>query len=334
VIFKRNTLQNFERFVAQQLNTGHSVIQSGYDSCGVRPSKRILYLWDKKIGTKDCSCRSKLAPEILLATSIISHEIEITGTDDFLEIYARIDHLTAFHNLSAVIGLGVNSVRRVQIDFDRLHSSVQNFLKYLFLNQVQIGCRGLDTLEFLIMNGFKRSNLFITGCPSLQLIKMDQNFIPKNISRILVSGSLINHLDLLESQTSNGSKFLVVPQTLDSYDNALRVQKSNSAIEIFTPASYSAWQAKLKSWGPEISMGTRLHGNIVAMSAGIPAVFMSGDTRTVEITKLLNLPFFDDLVSLPTALQRLQSISILDTAEAKSNLRDQTLRCIGSEECG
>jgi len=334
VILKRNTLQNFERFEAQYLNTGHSVIESGFDACKIKTPDPILSFWDSKIGTRSCSCQSKQKPEILLATSLIAHDHEIVGASDFTQILRIYEHLVAFHKFSAVIGLGINSATRSEVDFNQLNEINQNFLKLLREKEVAIGCRGLDTLEFLLKNNFKRSALFVTGCPSLHLIKENQRDIPRDISRILVSGALINRLDLIESSKSRDLKILVIPQTLDSYDNALRVQKSNSAIEIFTPASYSAWQAKLKSWGPEISMGTRLHGNIAAMSAGIPAVFMSGDTRTAEITKLLNLPFFDDLVSLPTALQRLQSFSILDTAEAKSNLRDQTLRCIGSEESG
>jgi hypothetical protein len=331
VIQKRNTLQNFERFINQNLNTGHSVIQSGFDSFDVRPFKRILYLWDKKIGTKYCTCRSKIAPEILLATSIISHEIEITGASDFSEISARVEHLMTFHNLSAVIGLGVNSVTGGEVDFNQLSKTIQNFLKLLRKKEVAIGCRGLETLEFLVKNGFKLSTLFITGCPSLQLIKEDQNGIPRDILRIIVNGALINRLDLMESDRSRDSKILVIPQTLDSYINAVHVQKSNAAIEIFTPSSLRSWMNKLKTWKPDISVGTRLHGNIAALSVGIPAVLMSGDLRTREIAAVSGLPFFKDIVTLDSALDRLESSSMNNISSRKLFLRSQILACLNSQ---
>lgn len=331
VILSRNNSQNFERFVAKYQNTGHSVIDFGFNSCKIETPDRILSFWDSKIGTRSCSCRSKQNPEILLATSLIASDLEIVGAIDFNQVLRRIEHLAVFHKFSSVIGLGINSVTKEEVDFKRLHKIKQNFLNLLRLNEVAIGCRGLDTLEFLVKNGFKRSNLFVTGCPSLQLIKENQRLIPRHLSRIIVSGALINRLDLIESDRSRDSKILVIPQTLDSYINAVSVQKSNSNVEIFTPFSLRSWVNKLKTWKPDISMGTRLHGNITALSVGVPAVLMSGDTRAQEIATLAGLPFFEDVVTLDDSLARLESSSMRDISSKKSFLKSQIIACVNSK---
>ena len=330
MIIKRSNLHNFERFVSSYSNTGHSVIQAGFDQSKIKTRISVLGFWDKKIGTRSCSCRSKEKSEILLASSLIASDHEIVGAVDFSEVLERIEHLYVFHKFSAVIGLGINSVTRDEIDFNQLHKIIQNFLQLLILKEVAIGCRGLETLEFLVKNGFQRPNLFVTGCPSLQLIKEDIGNIPKSISRILVSGALINRLDLIKSKQNHKLNFLVIPQTLHSYNNAASLQKSNPAIEIFTPSSFRSWKNKLNTWKPDISVGTRLHGNITALSVGIPAVLMSGDSRTREIASVAGLNYFEDIVTLDSALAKLESSSMQDISARKSFLKRQLVECVNS----
>lgn len=330
MILNRNNLQNFERFVAKYQNTGHSIIESGFDSCKTSTKNTVLGVWDSKIGTKDCSCRSKIKPEILLASSIISYDTAIVNDSDFREINVRLEHLAAFHNFSSVIGLGINSVTGEDLDINLLHASQQGFLENLLQNQTSIGCRGEKSEEFFLRCGFEPSNLFITGCPALQLIGAHRREIPKKVSRVLVNGALINRLDLIESLKQENKEILIIPQTVASYNNALKVQKSYSGIEIFTPGSYRAWVNKLKSWGPHISLGTRLHGNIAALSAGIPAILMSGDVRTREIAQVAKLPFFTDIVPIASAIAKYQSTSMQDIEYQKFILRSQLIDCVNS----
>ena len=329
-MLKRNTLQNFKRFEAKYSNTGHSVIESGFDSCNINTKNTVLGVWDSKIGTRDCSCRSKIKPEILLASSIISYDTAIVHTSDFREINERLEHLAAFHNFSSVIGLGINSVTGEVLDINLLHASQQGFLENLLRNQTSIGCRGKKSEEFFLRYGFEPSNLFITGCPALQLIEARRREIPKKVSRILVNGALFNRLDLIESLEHEGKEILIIPQTVDSYNNALKVQKSYSGIEIFTPGSYRAWVNKLKSWRPDISIGTRLHGNIAALSAGIPAILMSGDVRTQEIAQVAKLPFFTDIVPIDSAIAKYRSTSLQDIEYQKFILRSHLIDCVDS----
>ena len=53
-----------------------------------------------------------------------------------------------------------------------------------------------------------------------------------------------------------------------------------------------------------MSVGTRLHGNIAALSLGIPSVHMSGDIRSREISQLSKLHYSDDLMELGVAVEK------------------------------
>jgi hypothetical protein len=239
--------------------------------------------------------------EILIGTSVISHEEIIVNASDFLGFDDVFEHLIKHHNIRAVLGLGINGKRDERVLFEKLSHAQKNFVLYLKDNNVAIGCRGNETKDFFIGLGFESGNLFLTGCPSLQLIKPISLKIKPNLSRILVTGALRDRLDLLEEVGKPSiDKILFIPQTLDSYSRGLELLKTDQRIEIFLPTSFDSWMNKLKKWGPDLTIGTRLHGNLSALSLGIPTLFMSGDIRTREVTRVAKLPFADDLRDIST----------------------------------
>jgi hypothetical protein len=195
-----------------------------------------------------------------------------------------------------VLGLGINGMRDERVLIEKLSHAQKKFIRYLLVNNVAIGCRGNKTKDFFMSLGFESGNLFLTGCPSLQLIKPISLQIKPNLSRILVTGALRERLDLVETvENPSIDKILFIPQTLDSYMRSLELSKADQRIEIFLPTSFDSWMKKLKKWGPDLAIGTRLHGNLSALSLGVPTLFMSGDIRTSEVTQVANLPFADDL---------------------------------------
>jgi len=50
----------------------------------------------------------------------------------------------------------------------------------------------------------------------------------------------------------------------------------------------AAWLEHLRRY--DVSVGTRIHGNLVALQAGVPALFLSHDARTEEIIETLGMP--------------------------------------------
>lgn len=266
--------------------------------------------------------------EILLASTAISHETLFVNHSEFKGFNEIFEHLVEHHKISAVLNLGINGLKNETVLFERLPTSQQNFLLDLKVRNIPISCRGSQTLEFLQRSGFKDENLYLTGCPSLQLIKEPSKEFPSDFSRVLVTGALESRLDLLAPLTSTETKFLFIPQTIDSYLLGLEISKSDQRIEIFLPATYDAWIGKIKEWQPEIALGTRLHGNMAALSLGIPTMFMSGDIRTREITQLAKLPFADDLLEIDTALDHMTRHYDLNPEGEPAILASQIRLCL------
>jgi hypothetical protein len=169
-------------------------------------------------------------------------------------------HLIESHNIEAVVGLGINGQRNCILSFEELPDVQQDFLRYLISNQASVGCRGIETQLFLESLGFNKENLYLTGCPSLQLINKFPYNLPKEFSQLLVTGALIKRLDLVESMTTKSSKILFIPQTFDSYERGLAAQKLDNRIEIFLPDSLESWITKIRTFRPELALGTRFTG--------------------------------------------------------------------------
>jgi len=320
----------FKRQVIKNRNIGHLLIEEGLSSLNLNLTAGIISLWDTNIGTIKCSCkRRRMKPEILIGTSVISHEEAIVKASDFLGFDYILDHLVKNHNIEAVLGLGINGMKNENVLFEKLSDSTRNFIRFLKVNNVAIGCRGNETKDFLINLGFESENLFLTGCPSLQLIKPISLKLKPDLSRILVTGALRERLDLIEVfEMPRIDKILFIPQTLDSYMRGLEISKTDQRVEIILPTSYNSWKNKLKKWEPDLSIGTRLHGNLMSMSLGIPTLFMGGDIRTREVTRVANLPFADDVRDMSTVRDLLTGHYVSDQISVVDELGSQLRACI------
>lgn len=331
-MFQNRRRHKFQKLVFSVQNIGHVLINKGMDSINLGGEYRQINVWDTKILKHCLHMSDDVKPELLLATSIITDQKFVFESSDFKSIHLILDHIVRFHKISAVIGLGVNTYKDLNVDIDSLPSSQRNFLNYLLKEGSLIGCRGSETLDFLIAFGFPRSNLFLTGCPSIHLIHQASKEIPNKISKISVNGALIDRLDLIDSMTTSETDILAIPQTMDELSSIERVSKIDKRVEIFLPRSVRDWRAKLRKWDPELSVGTRLHGNIAAMSLGIPTIFMSGDIRTREISQLTGLPYFGDLVEIETAIEIFTETSQLESAERIRNSRSQLIEMLSRIE--
>ena len=56
---------------------------------------------------------------------------------------------------------------------------------------------------------------------------------------------------------------------------------------------YSDWCDFYKEYNPTFSYGSRFHGNMCAMRNGIPALWITHDSRTSELVNTLHLPSID-----------------------------------------
>lgn len=62
----------------------------------------------------------------------------------------------------------------------------------------------------------------------------------------------------------------------------------------------------------DLVLGYRLHGNLMALSNGVPSVYFSYDSRTAEFAKTFNIPCFDVYGDEPFELERFWDQSLFD----------------------
>jgi hypothetical protein len=182
---------------------------------------------------------------------------------------------------------------------------------------VSLGVRGEFTAECLELMGIK--NYRVIGCPSvyhcfnddyppLKAPSLDNTLI--NITtgdltetKILRMGMKINAKWIMQMQTEYPEILLSdTPPPIDEnillarfpeldIDNyeLQRYIKENAKVFF----SFNEWNTFLQSGQFTFSFGSRLHGNMMALKNGIPALWIVHDSRTRELAEVLCLPHID-----------------------------------------
>lgn len=221
----------------------------------------------------------------------------------------------------AVIGLGVQA--NLNENLDDIDPNSLKFVQLLKDSQANISVRGKHTGTVLEKLGVK--DYTITGCPS--------NFInpKKNLGVLLeekfrsltslnnlivncdvkkIKADLVPHL-VRFTEENNGTwvtqvfpeiSFLRNQATDAEIKNLLhsdKIMKPGNPNFIFSFIKkhgcyfldVDAWMEFLIKF--DLSMGTMLHGNMMAWQAGVPAVWIPHDARTLELINTMKLPYID-----------------------------------------
>lgn len=219
-----------------------------------------------------------------------------------------------------MIGLGAQTDDRSLVS--EIHPNTLRLIKIISERSPSIGVRGYYTAEVLAAHGIL--NVEVLGCPSLytqcsppQHIRERKNpsleKFAVNFSRRvqnhsfnheilqLIENSLlklaINHNwafiaqdELEELALANGIASEVEMSNVTSYFNC---SNKNSVIDYFS--KNTVYFCNYQSWTNFMSarsgcIGSRLHGNIAALTSGTPCLMIAHDSRTLEICSLIGAP--------------------------------------------
>lgn len=233
-----------------------------------------------------------------------------------------------------VVGLGAQAHdESAELNFK---PGTVRFMKVLSERCTNIGVRGEFTATILEKHGVQNS--VVVGCPS-NFINSDNALGQSMMSRIdgidRCTRVLLN-TDLNRAQASFARRLIdwssnfetrVVCQDPESavslargFDHSCEdleeisdllfssraVDNTSSTLRslLVTFFDVAAWIEYARRF--DLSIGTKLHGNMVAWQAGVPAVFMPHDARVSELIDSMKLPFLN-----PEAIEEVISLSRL-----------------------
>ena len=205
-----------------------------------------------------------------------------------------------------VVGLGAQSNGRDDFSFlNEFSLEAKEFLAAVSEKSHSISVRGEFTGDCLKRLGFRNVN--VTGCPSFYRNLQEFSITKKTVSResfaLAVNGS--NHLlaelksDLFESHNSvlfsQGGILKVLKRKWQTpWPDLKRALGDGFSMNLISRGrvrcygDITPWVDELKKY--HFSLGMRIHGNIVALIAGIPAMVIAHDSRTTEMAEFHKIP--------------------------------------------
>jgi hypothetical protein len=234
-------------------------------------------------------------------------------------------------------------------DFKRL-------LQVLSEKSESIGIRGYITQEALSNIGI--NNTSVIGCPTYFENGENQIIIKQELSddaAILGTGLFssrninpiyyIGQCEKVPLKICHGSHF-TADDIYDVYQKALAypgyadcflTALENGRVKAF--CNMDEWKDFIKIKKIILAVGTRVHGSIIAMNAGIPAVCTAGDSRAHEMCSYLGIPhmpgacgmditiskFYDCFDPVTVALKYQDVLNEYNSWLLKNNLRNVTI---------
>lgn len=215
-----------------------------------------------------------------------------------------------------VVVLGVGA--QVPADYDTsslspMEGSVKRFMKAVLKRSASIGVRGELTAGYLRELGFDEVD--IIGCPSMFLYgdtfpELDNSVPLTDASRIAVNIShgatragdiagIARHVHERFPNLMYYAQNLSDAELLFWGDTSVAAGREAEMPELAThpllrenkvrvPIDPSTWIAELREY--DFAFGTRIHGNIAALLAGVPSVVLCHDSRTLELCRYFDIP--------------------------------------------
>ena len=223
---------------------------------------------------------------------------------DFIRInefplpYERLIYMFSKINIPIIVaGIGANAFGGLDSKLHKkLKPIVVKFLQYLSERCVQIGVRGFYTEE--VLNNLGIHNVTAMGCPSFYEMGPERKVIKKPLDLttpgidILLSSTVTNKYLLNSFQICQDFQETDIIKTVafNNFDIPLTPEQC----EKFFARKYRIF-SNIDDWRKFVSqfsftIGNRVHGSIISLNAGIPAVCRNGDARAAEMCKLLNIP--------------------------------------------
>jgi hypothetical protein len=228
-----------------------------------------------------------------------------------------------------VMGVGAQASKASLEDMPQVNEEVKNFCRAVLDRSSAIGVRGEFTYEYLKSLGFNANEIEIIGCPSMFTFGKDLPTINTRhlgaYSRISIN-STEGKKDFRPIFVNNIRRYknlCFIPQTIETLKSL-----SNAGPDLLLKESLAIPMKKINEtklfvdinpWinflrGFDFSFGTRIHGNVISLLAGVPAHVVAHDSRTLELAKYFEIPY--------SLLQDLDKSTLAEDLYAKSSYKN------------
>lgn len=217
-------------------------------------------------------------------------------------------------------GIQLNRYKEMDSLVEIMRESATRFIRTIYATGGEFALRGYITKEFFTKLGF--DSAVVTGCPSLfqngRGLHIEKKKTEKETFKAVVNGqnylmstsfymrifkdypnSIFVDQDHYYNYLYNPNYFKedsfsvkdMIKRVKDKGYLGLKLVSSNRLV-LF--ADVPNWSAFIHDNGFDVSFGARIHGNIVSLLSGVPAILNPCDIRTEEMGDFFDIPMVHD----------------------------------------
>ena len=319
---------SFMRMIAGNVGNSYitySLIKELYGGIVRVPHIPNIYEYDFENTDKDVEYINGECSHVFL---IMQDQIRIQESYGLKLPYSNIINFIKKLNKPVIVaGLGANSFSPYRSDFYKsLSDDLISFLQFLSQHCIEIGVRGEYTQD--ILHNIGVDNVRVIGCPSFYECGRVRVITPKPL--LTSEKILLTHYPNCESYRFHEVFQVLQEETLikiiaycdfgENIDLSLDVLKNLCGKRYHIFSNIDKWKNFVNNFYFEF--GTRLHGAILALNSGVPAVCLNGDLRATEMCQFLKIPHFPNyqITDIDDIFKLYEKIDISELNNAYPNL--------------
>ena len=293
-----NDLLSFELFMDSVAgNTGnsyitYSLIKACFGSLDKVNHIQNIYTYDFTKRDKDIDYINNNCSHVFL---ILQDQIRIAESYGLKLPYKGIQDFVSKLNKPVIIaGLGANSFNGFDKSFhQKLNPDLINFLKFLSDHCINIGIRGHFTEE--VLHNIGVDNTTVIGCPSFFEMGKNRKLVKKDIfkkDKILLTSylpieELKNNYQIMQDFQEQKIIKAVGFESFNEIQDGFEIKKlREKKYRIFS--NIEEWKSFVSNF--DFAIGNRLHGSILSINSGVPAICCNMDSRATEMCNYLKIP--------------------------------------------
>ena len=283
-------------------NTGNKVWLQGLVSALSTPENRLSYYdcsesWDEINEAYDCV--------VLSEANLLKENLK-----DSILFLAKEFRRCRIPVYVISVGAQADSYDRIDDLCRSIRSETEAFLHSVYETGGEIACRGYFTKE--VLDRICRNTAEVVGCPSLFQNGRDLRITEKKVSRRELKPVISGHFRSRDRMLRRYKEAVYIDQdtwfdyfydrtTYDGCDDSTMIRRIISTKGLFSSDLFfdgrlklfwdiPQWYRYLKEKDFNFSIGSRIHGTIMSLLAGIPSTLCAVDSRTREMGEYYNIP--------------------------------------------